>query len=322
MSTLRSFVKAFGSVSASFLFVAIFGATAFGQAGRTFVSGTGVDTNPCSLALPCRTFARAISQTAQGGEVVVQDSAGYGPFTISHSITITAPNGIYAGITQSNNLNDGIDIAAGPTDVVTLKGLTIIGPGASVSSGNGILFTGGAVLHVEGCEVRGFSDDIEIAAASSQSFIKDTVVKDAGLNGILWFALDAGTMSGSMDHVTANNNAQSGVAVATEITGSIVKAAIRNSTMSGNQSGAAADQEQPGSSAELDIESCLIANNTSEALSSAGGAGAVVSISNSVMSGNQFDLNIANGATIFSRGNNTFRDASGGAGSLTALTAR
>jgi hypothetical protein len=323
MNTVRSFVKAFGSISASSLFVVIFGTAAFGQAGRTFVSGGGVDTNPCSLTLPCRTFAQAISQTAQGGEVVVQNSAGYGPFTISHSVAITAPNGVYAGITQASNFGDGIDINAGPSDVVTLKGLTIIGPGGSVSQGLGVSFASGAVLHVEGCEVRGFSDDIQIEAANSQSFIKDTVVKDAGLDGIILFAVNAGTMSGSMDHVTANDNGQDGVAVATDLagTGAIVKAAIRNSTISGNQNGVAADQETSGNSCEIDIESCLIANN-GQALSSVGGAGATVSISNCVISGNLSDFNIENGAAILSRGNNTFRDGSGGAGSLTVLTAR
>ena len=51
-------------------------ASAGGQ--RTFVASTGDDGDPCSLSLPCRSFAAAILQTNAGGEVVVLDSGGYG----------------------------------------------------------------------------------------------------------------------------------------------------------------------------------------------------------------------------------------------------
>jgi hypothetical protein len=291
-----------------------------GTAGRTFVSSLGADTNPCSLTAPCRTFAQAISQTAEGGEVVVLNSAGYGPSTINQSVAITAPDGIYAGITQGSADGNGIDIEAGPNDVVTLKGLTIIGPGASVSMGDGVLFTSGAALHVEGCEVRGFQQDIFIEAPNSQSFIKDTVVKDAGDEGILVFGLSAGTMFCSMDRVTANNNNQSGIAVATDLTGATVDAAVRESTISGNGTGISAEQEQPGSTVDIDIESCLIANGGT-ALLAVGGSGASMSISNCLISRNSFGWGINAGA-IFSRVNNTFHGNGSTSGSLTALAAQ
>jgi len=68
------------------LFVGLLASTSLastGTAGRTFVSGQGADSNPCSVSAPCRTFGQAISQTATGGEIVVLSSAGYGPFSIS-----------------------------------------------------------------------------------------------------------------------------------------------------------------------------------------------------------------------------------------------
>ena len=58
-------------------------------AQRTFVSSTGVDSHPCNLAQPCRSFASAIAQTDIGGEVIVLDSAGYGPVTITQSVSNT-----------------------------------------------------------------------------------------------------------------------------------------------------------------------------------------------------------------------------------------
>ncbi len=61
---------------------------------RTFVASTGNHSNPCSLNQPCRSFTAAIAHTNAGGEVIVQDSAGYGPVTIPKSVSIIAPNGI------------------------------------------------------------------------------------------------------------------------------------------------------------------------------------------------------------------------------------
>ena len=56
---------------------------AHAAAQRTFVSAGGVDNPNCSLAAPCRSFASAIAATLSGGEVIVLDSAGYGPVTIT-----------------------------------------------------------------------------------------------------------------------------------------------------------------------------------------------------------------------------------------------
>ena len=40
---------------------------------RTFVASTGFDTDPCSLAQPCRSFLAAMAKTAADGEVIVLD---------------------------------------------------------------------------------------------------------------------------------------------------------------------------------------------------------------------------------------------------------
>jgi hypothetical protein len=85
------------------------------QVQRTFVSGLGSDSNPCSRTAPCRTFTQAISQTNTGGEVYVLDSAGYGAFTIAKSVTIVAPQGVVAGISVFSG--DGIDVNAGGSGI-------------------------------------------------------------------------------------------------------------------------------------------------------------------------------------------------------------
>ena len=72
--------------------------TAMALPQRTFVASTGNDLNSCILTAPCRGFAHAITQTNLGGEVIVLDSAGYGPVTITQSVSIIAPAGVYAGV--------------------------------------------------------------------------------------------------------------------------------------------------------------------------------------------------------------------------------
>ena len=57
---------------------------------RTWVSGVGDDTFPCSRTAPCKTFAGAISKTATGGEISVIDPGSYGTLTINKALTVDA----------------------------------------------------------------------------------------------------------------------------------------------------------------------------------------------------------------------------------------
>ena len=63
-------------------------APAHAQATGTWVSGVGDDANPCSRTAPCKTFAGAISKTANGGEINCLDPGGFGGVTITKSLTI------------------------------------------------------------------------------------------------------------------------------------------------------------------------------------------------------------------------------------------
>ena len=71
-------------------FALFFAAGAQAQATRTWVSGVGDDVNPCSRTAPCKTFAGAISKTANGGEIDCLDPGGYGTLTITKSITVSS----------------------------------------------------------------------------------------------------------------------------------------------------------------------------------------------------------------------------------------
>src|SRR5262252_4604757 len=137
--------------SGSFLFLVLHAPASLAQVQRTYVSGLGSDANPCTRTAPCRTFTQAISQTNAGGEIYVLDTAGYGPFAINKALSVVA-QGVTAGISVFSG--DGIDINAGPSDTVILRGLTINNQGGA---GNGIVFTSGLRLQVESCAVSGFA---------------------------------------------------------------------------------------------------------------------------------------------------------------------
>src|SRR6478672_2814060 len=82
-------------------------------APRTFVSvSAGNDVNPCSLTSPCRSFASAVLVTDLGGEVIALDSGGYGVVTLTQSISLIAPEGVFAGLTVTSLPPNFMDQAA------------------------------------------------------------------------------------------------------------------------------------------------------------------------------------------------------------------
>src|SRR4029077_19382759 len=112
---------------------------------RTFVASSGNDANACTLGAPCRSFTAALLKTSGFGEIIVFDSAGYGPVTIGKSVSIIAPQGIYAGVTVPSG--DGITVNS-LSAIVALRGLTINGQG---TGGIGINIRSATRVNVEGC---------------------------------------------------------------------------------------------------------------------------------------------------------------------------
>src|SRR5947207_11360261 len=64
---------------------------------RSFVSGAGLDTNACTRAAPCQSFAGALAKTNAGGFINCLDTADFGTLTIAQSVTIDC-TGTFAGV--------------------------------------------------------------------------------------------------------------------------------------------------------------------------------------------------------------------------------
>src|SRR6202012_3091640 len=90
-------VISFFTLLATVLIYLLPAAPALAQRDRVFVASYGNDSNPCTFGSPCKTFQNAVNVVATGGEVTAIDSAGFGSILISHSVTITSPNGGAAG---------------------------------------------------------------------------------------------------------------------------------------------------------------------------------------------------------------------------------
>jgi hypothetical protein len=130
------------------------GPAAWGQAIRTWVSGTGDDTFPCSRTAPCKTFAGAMLKTAAGGEINVLDPGSFGAVSITKSITIDGTP-FLSGVLASNTT--GVTVNAADTDVVILRNLDINGASTTLPGLRGIRFLAGKALYVEGCRIYGFN---------------------------------------------------------------------------------------------------------------------------------------------------------------------
>jgi hypothetical protein len=198
------------SISITLLMICLLSSGAQAQASRTWVSGVGDDANPCSRTAPCNTFAGAISKTAAGGEIDALDPGGFGGLTITKAITIDGGGGQVASVLVSGT--NGILVAAGPTDVVILRNLRINRIEGTGSGGlNGIYYRPGAALHVENCNIFGFTGSgINVApTATAALFVNNTSLIN-NENGIQIAPSSTSFVRSMLVQVRAQDNSGSG----------------------------------------------------------------------------------------------------------------
>jgi large repetitive protein len=223
------------SVTASFLI-------AQGGLTRTFVSSSGADTNPCTVAAPCASFAHAFTLTQPNGIIAALDPGKYGPLTITYPVTING-NG-WAAITAPAS-GAGITINADIGNVI-LTGLEVDGGDAAY---NGIVFNSGASLTVSNCIVKDF-----ISANSTTG------------NGIM-IGPTSGTVDFTIVHTVTLNNASAGIHYLPASGSAAATGAIDHVIASNNAIGMAVDlSAASGGSAAVTISNSIANNNTSDGI--------------------------------------------------------
>ena len=271
------------------------------QNTRSFVSPTGNDSNNCSFAAPCRTFAGAIVQTNSGGEIAVLATAGYGSFTIDRAISIVNPGGVEAGIAVASGAT-GITINAGPNDIVSLRGLTLEGAGIGQ---NGIVFNTGARLEILDSVVRNFADTgifVQPNAGGMTLLISNTHVLDIPNSaGIDMAPRAAGMMRSVIDRVTVSNSYY-GVYLNGSTANSDVLAVVSNSIITNSAVTGIAVTSNSALGAEVDVKNSSVAYCNTAGISASGTS--VLLIDQTMVAGCPYAIKIGSGSIAYSVGNN------------------
>ena len=235
----------------------------------SWVASNGVDSSTCgSRTQPCATFQKAHDNTTAGGMVKAVDAADYRPFTISKSITIDG-TGTGAAITADNGAT-AINIFAGASDQITIRGLSIhtTGYGIEQNIGN---------VHIENVIVTGSGSFEGVIAVSTLTASHLSVI--GGGQGVL---ANVGSSVTIRDSVLRGN--QAGILVRGS-NGNGATAMIERCEISFNTTGIQSDASS--GPALVRISDSVITGNTT-GLSQVRG-GTIISFRTNMLAGNGVD---------------------------------
>jgi Right handed beta helix region len=261
------------SALAVFAVCVFFAPLAQAQATRTWVSGVGDDFNPCSRTAPCKTFAGAIPETAAGGEINCLDPGGFGGVTITKAITIDCRHTV-GGVLAS--FTNGVIVNAPAGSKIVLRGLDINGVGNGL---DGIKFIAGGSLHVEDSVISGMQNGINIGAGN-EIYIKNTYIRNNSSVGV-YIAGSGGLVNAVIEKTTVENQVY-GLAV-----GANARVTTRGSVYSGNSSSGISAQ----GGGSVNVDNCIVTNNTVVGLYSADQG--ILRVANSFISGNNIGVSTA-----------------------------
>ncbi len=270
-------------------FAVAFAPAANAAAQRTFVASNGLPGNTafnCSIAKPCRAFSEAIGVTNSGGEVVVLDSAGYGSVTITKSVSLIAPSGIYAGISVFSGF-DGVTVNA-PGAIVVLRGLSINGQGGN----RGIFLQAGARVRIENCVVSGMGvAGISHNAAGAEMIVLDTIVRDNAGSGVV---VVGDLVYAVLDHVRSEHNGGDGFSFA-PTSGSIgALATVVDSIFAHNDGKGIGAATLAGATITIVVERSIMSSNGQDGFAATAGAG----VAAAMLTRNAINDNGGNGVWI------------------------
>jgi hypothetical protein len=180
-------------------------------------------------------------------------------------------------------------INAGASDVINLRGLDVDGGN---SGSIGIQFSSGGALNIQKSAARGFANSgIAFAPARAASlFISDTVVANNHSNGILVSSGGTSAVSGALNRVGAFGN---GVGIFAN--GANVSLTLTDALSSNNNYGIGA------SASAVMVRNSTVSNN---AIGIAADQTAIVRVGQSTVTANGTGWQVTNGGQVVSYGNN------------------
>ncbi len=293
-------------ISIVFLASSVFAMPIAHAVQRTHVSAAfGADSNTatnCTAAAPCRFFQAAMTVTDNNGEVVVLDSGGYGAVTITKSLSLIAPTGVYAGISVFPGA-EGITIAT-PGVNVTLRGISINGQGGN----NGIAMTAGSKLTIDNCIISNLTQSGITVSGATTVRVTDSAIRDSGVNGIT--VRDGVKAIISRAIISGNRN----IAVLAEGTmSSFTLADVAESTIDNNNYGVYADSNDVAATVNVSVlNSSLLDHGNYGIFAGSSAVGkATATASNNILSNNFIGLAINPGGVVWASGNTISKNGYG-----------
>jgi hypothetical protein len=273
------------------IFTCAFASLAQAQATRTWVSGVGDDANPCSRTAPCKTFAGAISKTADCGEIDALDPGGFGAVTITKSITIDG-TGTLAAILASGTT--GVIVNAPADKVITLRGLSINGACTGI---RGINFISGKTLNVEDCVIFRFVNEGILVSDpdGAKVNVRNSVIRDNAGDGVSLTAA-AGAITATLVNTSIIGSGLNGLHVKSRAFVNARSVNISNSA--GN--GVFVEALTAGTLAQARIWASQISFNGGNGVAAGLGGNSGTSVAE--IAQNQIDNNTGNGALALPTG--------------------
>ncbi len=272
---------------------------AFAQPSQTFVSAkNGVDDNPCTLALPCRSLASAHSIVAAGGRILIVDAGDYAEVTITKSVSIEAAPGV-AAVVKNPAIANAITVNAGSADKVFLQGLHI--KGSSSTNLRGVIYLSAAFVSLSNCIIEGFSGEGIKAQASGHLTVAQTTIRNNS-QGIL-LAPSSGSLTATIESSLIEKSNFNGIN-ASGAANAALRLTLRDTNLAHNVGAGLRTIANPtNSTVECVVENSVSFGNGVGLLAERNGT--VIRVSNSTIVGNGLGLQITNLGQVFSRGNNT-----------------
>jgi hypothetical protein len=281
-----------------------------------YVSGTGLDTNDCTIPeRACRTLGHVFTMIESGGDVIC---VGGGGQVDNSSVMIAVSVTIDCG---AGGFSLGIITINGAGIVVRLRNLTINTAGLPTGAGNdiGINILNAAAVHVENCRITAYGTAVPFdapavgiklapgAGITTKLYVSDSFIADNGLTnsggGIIVQPTGSGSARVEIARTIVRNNTYGIFANGTGSTG-LIAMQIRDSVVSGskfNGISAFTSAGQSTTSIVVDHSSAILSGGSGIV---AQGPGGFVSLTDSTVMSNTLGLQTASGGGIFSYQNN------------------
>lgn len=303
---------------------------------RAYLSVSGNDANPCTLAAPCRLLPAALAVADPGGEVWMLDSANFNssPVNITKSVTILAVPGALGSVVAAGGDAIVVDTAS---ISVTLRNIVVLNFSAG---GHGINFLQGTRVILEGCEIYGLPlNGINATAPGGTVSVIDSTIRQNGGAGVHL----AGTVTGNLSnakvmHHTTGVNALDGArlyvmrslitnsanfGIFASATGARTDVVITESVIKNASGSALSLVSNSGSQAYMTVARSTV-NNAGTCINISGAGNGTLLLDGNVVVHCTTAVNMNNSSlSVLSRGNNTISLSNAGIvnGTFTPISA-